>query len=329
MKRNSHIAVTGLLVATGCTITINVQIERMTMPGEELIIGPILGQLMAGVNDQRQMAMQGRLMGQQVMAQKDLTEFNQKIALDTWEKTNYSAQMEQMKKAGLNPGLMYKQGGPGGSVAVTPGNVTGGQAPHGGGEQMMALQMAMQMKQTEADVELKKAQANLANTEAGKKGGVDTNETLARIDLMKQQTSNLQTEQEKTIYQTAIEKVRAKVAEGTQQAQITIGNMEVAEKALTIKMQEAGIIKVGADTQAVRTAVQETLQRIEKMRQDVAQGWTALDYREQEVLVKQNLYDLAKKETAFNTSTPKQMQQWINIVTGVAGSIAATARATE
>jgi len=329
--RDAAAAATIAAAIAGCTINIHIQVQGGNMPGgpEDMIIGPILGQLMAQANDARQMQQQQRLMEQQMYGSMRLTDYNQKAALQMWKDTNYSAQMEEMKKAGLNPGLMYKQGGAGGHVAVTPGSVTGGQAPHGGGEQMMGVQLAMQMQQTQADVELKKAQANLANTEANKKGGVDTQEQLTRIDLMKQQMQNLETEQERTMYQAAIEKVRAAVAEGTQTAQIVIGNVEMVEQQLRIKMQEAGLIKTGAETAAIQQGIKETVQRIEKMRQDVAQGWQALDYREQEVLVKQNLYDLAKRSTMFETSTAKQMQQWINIVTGVAGSIAATNRATD
>ena len=38
-------------------------------------------------------------------------EFNTRQQMDIWNATNYSAQIEQMKKAGLNPMLAYQQGG--------------------------------------------------------------------------------------------------------------------------------------------------------------------------------------------------------------------------
>ena len=37
-------------------------------------------------------------------------------AYEMWEKTNYDAQVEQMKKAGLSPALMYGQAGAGGGT---------------------------------------------------------------------------------------------------------------------------------------------------------------------------------------------------------------------
>ena len=48
----------------------------------------------------------------------------QKHQLEMWEKTNYPAQVAQMRKAGLNPALMYGQAGAGGQL--------GGTAPSGG-----------------------------------------------------------------------------------------------------------------------------------------------------------------------------------------------------
>ena len=56
--------------------------------------------------------------------QKELMDYQQKHQLEMWEKTNYPAQVQQMKKAGLNPALMYGQAGTGGQL--------GGTAPSGG-----------------------------------------------------------------------------------------------------------------------------------------------------------------------------------------------------
>ena len=45
-----------------------------------------------------------------------------------WKDTNYSAQMEELKKAGLNPGLLYGMSGGGATtigtgVKTTSGNI--------------------------------------------------------------------------------------------------------------------------------------------------------------------------------------------------------------
>lgn len=61
-----------------------------------------------------------------VRNQKQLNAHGQKLGMKTWEQTNYGPQMEQMKKAGLNPALMYGQGGAGGGTVAS---ASGGSAP--------------------------------------------------------------------------------------------------------------------------------------------------------------------------------------------------------
>lgn len=111
------------------------------------LVGAGLGLLLQGGQDRRQLRQQQALQNMQM-----------KGALQMWKDTNYPAQMEQIKKAGLNPGLLYGMGGAGGA---TTGGISGGQAPHGGGE-------ALAMAQSTASMGLMKAQKdNLnANTEA-------------------------------------------------------------------------------------------------------------------------------------------------------------------
>ena len=54
--------------------------------------------------------------GQQVKDQKGLMEHGANLAYRNWLRTNYSAQREQLEKAGMNVGLMYSQGGQGGQL---------------------------------------------------------------------------------------------------------------------------------------------------------------------------------------------------------------------
>ena len=50
---------------------------------------------------------QRELMGMQYQNQRLLNQQGHDLQMDMWNKTNYKAQVEHMKKAGLNPGLMY------------------------------------------------------------------------------------------------------------------------------------------------------------------------------------------------------------------------------
>lgn len=104
-------------------------------------IGAGLGLIMQKSNDRRQIRQQEKLQALEIAGQKQMTDYNQKKQLEMWENTGYGAQKEQMKKAGLNPGLMYGMGGGGGQTAgITPGNVSGGNASGQSGE-MSAMAM--------------------------------------------------------------------------------------------------------------------------------------------------------------------------------------------
>lgn len=154
------------------------------------VIGGAAGLLMEKHNDRRQYFQQKRLQGLQMRGQKEMTEFNNQQALKMWEDTNYSAQVEQLRKAGLNTGLMYKSAGTGGTSQVTPGSVTGGQAPGMAGEAMMAAQFGLQTQMAKAQIENVKADTKLKETEATKKGGADTENVQAETDRIKQETTN-------------------------------------------------------------------------------------------------------------------------------------------
>ena len=54
----------------------------------------------------------------QVKSQKELTKFNADQQLRLFEETGYGAQVRQMENAGLNPGLIYSQGGKGGDSSL-------------------------------------------------------------------------------------------------------------------------------------------------------------------------------------------------------------------
>ena len=110
--------------------------------------------------------------------QQALNQQGHDLQFDMWNKTNYGAQMKHLKDAGLNPSLMYQQGGQGGQT----GSQTGGNA----GGQNAGLGMAPQAPEFKlfgAQEALMKEQARLARIEGDKKAGVDT-------ELTKSQTAN-------------------------------------------------------------------------------------------------------------------------------------------
>lgn len=130
-----------------------------------------LGILFAKENDRRQLKQQGKLLEQQIPFDKELMKYNQDLQYDMWNKTNYEAQKEHMKKAGLNPGLMYGMSG-GGGVTTGSGGPTAhaNAAPVGGGE----ILGMMQLRAQQAEIELLRAQTEKTKTEKDKIAGADT-----------------------------------------------------------------------------------------------------------------------------------------------------------
>ena len=102
-------------------------------------------------------------------------EYNQKLAKDMWEYTGYGNQKKQMEEAGLNPGLMYGQGG-GGGQSTSGGAMQGVTAL-----QPMGLQVALQAKAQDAQIQLAQAQAEKIMTETNQMRTVDIAQKVAGL----------------------------------------------------------------------------------------------------------------------------------------------------
>lgn len=169
----------------------------------------VLGIVAGGVQDKRQIKQQQKLTDMQLTANKNMSEFNYGQQMKLWEATNYGPQMEQLKKAGLNPGLIYAQGGPGGTTQAAQGQgVTGGHAPGGTGmEIFQMMQMKNQQELIKAQTENLRADANLKNVDANKTAGVDTELGHTQISSLKQGIQNAKAQQALTEIETSLKKI--------------------------------------------------------------------------------------------------------------------------
>lgn len=121
-------------------------------------------------------------------ANREMALFNHNLQLDMWKKTGYEAQRKQMEEAGLNPALMYGQGGGGGQTTGSPSGQGVGMGQAGnydmsGGIQELGLMQA-QKANIEAQTEAAKAQANKTNAEAENMGFQNQAITPEVIDAM-------------------------------------------------------------------------------------------------------------------------------------------------
>lgn len=125
-----------------------------------------------------------RIMALQNQYQQQAAAQSQQYAKDYWDYTNAENQVNHLKNAGLNIGLMYGQSGAGGMGASggakqeSPDQAAGNPI----GMALQVQQIEQQRRMNDAQIALAEAQANKADAEANKISGVDTQEALKRIE---------------------------------------------------------------------------------------------------------------------------------------------------
>lgn len=242
------------------------------------ILGAGMGLLLEGHNDRRQLKQEGKLQAQQMAGAKEMAMFNKGLAMDMWEKTGPQGMMAQLKKAGLNPGLMYGMSGAGGGTVNAPqgaGPSTGG-APKGGGEAMGLLggmaQAGIQTALVQAQKDLIKAQTT---TEGVKAGNIAADTGLKAIE-------------------TGLKQIELEIKDRTVEDQIDIITGEASYKIYAAQReQRANQIDAATAESRIQQAIAESIgatikndamkkgmelndAQIAQMAQNIAQGWATL-----------------------------------------------------
>lgn len=278
-------------------------------------------------NDRRQINQQKKLQDLQMQGQREMADYNYNNQLKMWDATNYKAQVEQMKKAGLNPALMYGEGGGGGATT----NAAQGQgpsmasAPQGGGEIAMGLERGMQMQMMQAQIELAKSQANKNNVEATKTGGVDTQKVETEIQSLNAGIENTQADTkmkkvqeklmqvdlgyEKATYDDRIDYItqQARQMTGLATQALVQGNLDSDARNTRLKTIKAEYVaqlltnaKITAETDGIYQSIAESkekvmvmMQQYRAIAQDLMLKWDSLknDNERKEMLRTQLGYD--------------------------------------
>lgn len=313
-----------------------------------------LGLATAGWQDRRQLEQQEKLQALQIEGSKEMGAYNQGLALDTWEKTNYDAQRKQMEKAGLNVGMMYGGTGAGGTTqGGGGGNVSGATATGGSGEIGMAMQMGLQQEMQKAQIKVAESQAEKNTVEAEKIGGVDTEESKARTTNLEANTNNQKVNNEILGFQKEMDEIKTNsfkdfeqdyrgsiqnaynklyaeaqsaIAKGTldeatwREKEQQIKN-ETISSGIQIEAQRKGLIKQDADIAKVNQEIKNMTMELEMKHQEKFINWTKLELSERETIVKELMMQNQSKMTEFNTSTPQQIKQWTSIFTDAIGAV--------
>ncbi len=133
-----------------------------------------IGQGLSSGYDKRQMKYQSQLQMRQNRQLSDL-------AFKQWNRTNYGAQVEHMKSAGLNVGLMSGGGGQAGQSTTPTQSVSRGEPNN-----FMGIGLAGASLQSQIDVN--KAQADKTKAEADSIRGVEGTKGAAEIAKLIEET---------------------------------------------------------------------------------------------------------------------------------------------
>lgn len=204
-------------------------------------MGMLLGRLTEKHDDARQLRQQQALTNIQAGANEAAAEANYKRQLDMWNKTNYPAQVEQLKKAGLNPALLYGTSGGGGATvnAAQASGVSGGSAQGMSGEGMAMMNSIMNGQLIAAQTEALKAQANKDNATATKTAGADTELTKTTTASLSQGIANMQAAQKLTEVETALKGIDKNFANDSYEDRLNMISVNVNRGLATLKSEEA------------------------------------------------------------------------------------------
>ena len=136
--------------------------------------------------EEREHQRQLEYMGLQAQYNKEQAKYSTELSKEMWDYTNYENQIKHLKEAGLNPALLYGQGGGGGSSAG------GGTAAGVGLPSSTGVGMGIQWEQMEAQKELAKAQAAKTNAEAAKLMTTDTENVESNTEKNRQEIKESQ-----------------------------------------------------------------------------------------------------------------------------------------
>lgn len=246
----------------------------------------LIGMIGQKKREQRQMGYQRELMGIQNRLQQNLNRQGADLQYEMWQKTNYPAQIEMMKEAGLNPGLLYGKGGAGGTTTGSQGggSQAGGQAPQVPStamdiQNLIALkQQRANLKLIDAQIQATNAQANKSNAEAsnlrGEKGTIGEstiNLNLAQAEKLLEDKLNL-TAQRQLIgleYKILDAKGPAEIQKIYQEIDNLAANQKLTEEETNVAKQQ--VLAMGVKMKLDQANIKLSEQTAWKMTQDVIQ----------------------------------------------------------
>lgn len=247
---------------------------------------PVVGGVIdafTGNSEKKQIKQQSALQDLQLNGAKQMAQLNKENQMDIWNRTNYEAQMEHIKNAGLNPALLYGKSGGGG--ATTGGNTvampTGGTAaqvdPNAKQRNMMDAAMMM------ANLDLIKSQTKKNEAEANATTGYKAGEATQNIEESKsrQAFNEINTKYANESLEWRLDKIaqESNIALGQAQSALAQGNVDSNMGVIKAKMESIiqGATNAAIQGAAMEKGIQLDNAKINEITNDIQRKWQELN----------------------------------------------------
>jgi len=249
------------------------------------LLGGLTGMIFHGYEDRRQLKQQEKLQQIQIEGQRAMSDYNYSKQLQMWKDTNYQAQMEELKKAGLNPALLYGMGGGGGQTtgSGSGGSVQGATAATG---QMGIVSQSMQLSLMDAQRKNIEADTKLKNVDADKRAGVDTENVKSQTELTRIHTeiAQVQASVSRQTINEQMEAMKQIVAKGGEENHRKQMENEITENQMQDRINLLHTQALGAiiENEARKQNIEVDKATINKMSEDIKQKWVELAIKNEE-----------------------------------------------
>lgn len=308
------------------------------MPNEENKGGNILGMIpgaiatiggMLGIGQKKQ---DRRQLEQQAKLSQQAADINYNTQMKMWKETNFPAQVEQLKMAGLNPALLYGKGGGGG--ATVGGTIAGGMASNAAQAQQANTAATAGMGMLPAQIELIKAQTENVKADTASKGadpalkeaqtasltqGIENQKAVAELTKIETELKGIEkTIQGGTIHDQMNTIMReSEIAEGKAASAMAQGNVDENTMQTKIDILKQESINLGIQAAMMNSNIEVNDAKINEISNGILQKWKEISQQGSK-----NRYEHEDRLTAIREYTANALKTAGIIAAGnIAGDI--------
>lgn len=239
-----------------------------------------------GRQDRRQVDQQRKLNAVNAQTSKELADYEQKLKMEMWKDTNYGAQLEQAKMAGVSKAAAIGGSGTGtqgasvsgisGTGAADAAATTNARTAQAQAGMQLASQVALMKAQKdniEADTANKLAATPNINTNTGKQAA-----ETANIEVQTLQ-NRLALEIGKGTQKDVENRIAAETSEAVNRAQSSLNTARVGTATVDAEINRIKAVGIGAliENQAKQQGIALDKARIQQITTELEQGWKQIE----------------------------------------------------